>query len=192
MAFLSPWNGVSLLFQEKTGNPNCHLWTDASGTWGCGAFWEGRWFQVGWQQFPAFAASSIAVKELLPIVLAGALWGSQWGGLTVQFNCDNEAVVTIIASGAAKDDCLAHLLCALFFVEAKFQFVAIAEHIPGVQNTVADALSRNNLDIMHSLSPQVLQRPTPVPHALVEALTAHNNWQAQNWTTWFNTIFIQQ
>lgn len=41
----------------------------------------------------------------------------------------------------AREDNLAHLLWALFFVEVKFRFIAIAWHIPVEENVVADALS---------------------------------------------------
>ncbi len=108
------------MHQQKADNPDVQLWSDASGSWGCGAFWNGQWSQVGWDQFPAFARQSIAVKELLPIVLAGAIWGSQWQGMSVRCNCDNEAAVAVITRGAAKDVVLSHLLRALFFVEARF------------------------------------------------------------------------
>ena len=46
--FLGEWNGVSLL---KIGDcpplPDCIIQTNAPGTWGCGAYLQGRWLQ--WQ-----------------------------------------------------------------------------------------------------------------------------------------------
>ena len=39
-----------------------HLWSDASGSWGCGALWQGLWFQVAWDLLP-IASASIALKE---------------------------------------------------------------------------------------------------------------------------------
>lgn len=38
----------------------------------------------------------ITIKELVPIVLAVAVWGKEWHGLTVQARCDNSAVVAIL------------------------------------------------------------------------------------------------
>ena len=38
----------------------------------------------------------ITSKELAPIVIAAAIWGSEWRGKTVRAQCDNEAVISII------------------------------------------------------------------------------------------------
>ena len=54
------------------------LTTDASGHWGCGAFNEERWFQLQWPD--SLEDSHISVKELIPIVVATAVWGRFWRG----------------------------------------------------------------------------------------------------------------
>ena len=41
---------------------------------------------------------SIAVKELISVVLAAALFGHQWMGKVVQFVVDNKAVVDFLMS----------------------------------------------------------------------------------------------
>ena len=46
-----------------------------------------------------------------------------------------------------------HPVRCLAFITAKFQFLSSASHIPGVENTAADALSRNKLDVFHSILP---------------------------------------
>ena len=47
-----------------------------------------------WSEWPGFA--SIAAKELLPIIVATAIW---WKGSAVICHCDNEAVVASIKGG---------------------------------------------------------------------------------------------
>ena len=42
-------------------------------------------------------------KELVPIVMAAALWGHKWRGMVVQFVSDNEAVVAVLNSWYARD-----------------------------------------------------------------------------------------
>ena len=42
------------------------FFTDASGSWGCGAVWGNKWIQCPWNS--SWTAESIVVKELLPIV----------------------------------------------------------------------------------------------------------------------------
>ena len=58
----------------------------------------------------SWSAVSIAANELVPIVLAAAVWGRQWLGKKVLFSCDNDAVVTVVRKGNAKDSILLHLL----------------------------------------------------------------------------------
>ena len=94
-----------------------------------------------------FSEASIAAKEMLPILVAAAVWGQQWFGATVLCNCDNEAVVVILQLGSAKDKKLAHMLRCLFFLEAKFQFTIVAAHIPSAINLRADTLSHNHIDV---------------------------------------------
>ena len=73
--FIVQWKRVSFL-PNPPDLPVVHLASDASGTWGCWA-WHGRsWFQVQWDT--QSQSLSIAAKELLPIILACAMWGHQW------------------------------------------------------------------------------------------------------------------
>ena len=73
--FLDQWNGVAF-FSDSTNT--IHIMSDASGTWGCAAInkGSGQWLQVQWPA--AWMDINIAVKELLPVVLAAAVWGSEW------------------------------------------------------------------------------------------------------------------
>jgi hypothetical protein len=70
--FLQRWNGSSFL---PLPTPAAHVHSDASGNYGCGAFSTGLdWFQIQWPQ--DWACVDISAKELVPVVLAGAIWGS--------------------------------------------------------------------------------------------------------------------
>ena len=74
--FLESWNGVGILPTAET--QRLTLYTDASGKWGCAGIWGTKWFQWKWGN--QAEQWHIAPKELLPIVLAGLLWGKEWGG----------------------------------------------------------------------------------------------------------------
>ena len=87
---------------------------------GLGAIWKGEWLQYQWET--SWQHLSIAAKELVPIVMAAALWGHKWQGMVVQFVSDNEAVVVVLNSGYAKDGVLMHLLRCLLFIAASFSF----------------------------------------------------------------------
>ena len=74
--FIHHWNGVSLL--PKTATPRVHVVSDASGSWGAAACWDNEWFQIAWSDYPEFKEAPIAAKELLPILVAAAVWGNKW------------------------------------------------------------------------------------------------------------------
>ena len=169
-------------------SPDFSIWSDASGSWGCAAVWDSHWFQVAWQNCEEFSEASIAAKEMLPILVAAAVWGRQWVGSTVLCNSDNEAVVAVLQSGSAKDKKLAHMLRCLFFLEAKFQFTIVAAHIPGAINVRADALSRNHIDVFFASSLQARPTPQAVPQDLVWGLIHPQAWTSPEWTSWFSTI----
>jgi len=46
--FADAWNGVSMLWDITTLQPQFTLVSDASGSWGCGAYWGSQWFQLQW------------------------------------------------------------------------------------------------------------------------------------------------
>ena len=136
-AFLGLWNGVAIIGGARE-EVVAEIWTDASGSWGCGALWDTQWCQVAWTEWPDFAQASIAAKELLPIIVATAVWGGGWMGGTVLCHCDNQAVVAAIRGGYCQDPTMAHMLRCLFYLEAKHE---TSMHVPGVENGATDAIS---------------------------------------------------
>ena len=59
----------------------------------------------------------IAVKELVPIIIAAVIWGPEWKGQLVCAHCD-KAVVDVLGSRSCKDKDLMQMLRSLFFLEA--------------------------------------------------------------------------
>ena len=156
--FCEEWNGVGLFISPS---PAASVHTDAAGNWGCGAMWSSHWFQIKW---PAdWLSLNIAIKELLPIVVAAATWGSFWRGSQVLCFSDNMSVVHAICSRSVRNPQLMRLLRALFFVEAHFNMSLGARHVAGVSNTAADALSRDNVDLFRLSAPQADAHPSPPP-----------------------------
>ena len=99
----------------------------------------------------------------MPVVAVAALWGKLWGGQHIRFHSDNSAVVAVLSSRTARSPLLMHLLRCFSFYSAYYGFHFSAEHVPGVMDTAADALSRNNLPLFHFLMPQA-QQWTLHPH----------------------------
>ena len=179
--FLTRWNGVGMMEANLRRKPGAVITTDASGTWGGAGFnSQGQWFQLQWPS--VWFSIHITIKELLPIVVASAIWGKHWRGLTVKCVCDNAAVVAIINSGRSKDKLAIHLLRCLFFFAAEFNLFLFAQHLPGKYNVAADALSRNNVSLFFLQVPQAKKDPSTLPPELVQALVLQQPyWISDTW-----------
>jgi len=115
--FLEDWNGFSLLrWDDNNWTPYNIIQTDASGSWGCGAFWKDQWLQ--WRWSPEWDQYNIMIKELVPIVFRCAVWGRQLAGTTVLFECDNFSVVAALNKQHTKEQTAIHLLRGLWFFVA--------------------------------------------------------------------------
>jgi len=99
---------------------------------------------VAWSK--EWSRLDIVAKELLPIVLACAVWGPLLSGCRVEFKCDNQSVEESIRKQSSKEAISMHLLRCLWLLSAHFDIRVMAYHIPGVVNTVADQLLRNQPD----------------------------------------------
>ena len=179
--FLEDWNGVALCRGLVPRLPEATVTSDASGRWGCGAFSDvGEWFQFRWPV--EWAGVHITGKELLPIVVACAVWGSQWQGCTVRCLCDNAAVVAIVKSGSSRDPGVMHLMRCLFFFVAHYQLMLSPAHIPGKLNVAADHLSRGALSSFFQVVPGAKKDPTPLGADLLAALvTQQPDWTSESW-----------
>ena len=166
--------------------PSTYIKSDASGSWGAGAVWQHRWLQIAWEGEQE-KQQNIATLELIPIVVATAVWGKHWQGLSVQCKRDNQAVVHTLNNRSCRDPSLMHLLHTLFFFEAHFQFSLQAVHIAGKDNNLADDLSRNNLSSFMQACPQSpAKSPTMVPSPLRDLLLSSKpDWNSPTWTRLF-------
>ena len=136
--------------------------SDASGAFGCGAFSLSQgWFQIIWPQH--WQSIHITAKELLPIVVAAAVWGHTWQRQRICFRTDNMAVVELLKSRTSRDSSLMHLLRCLHFYAAFFRFNFECRHLPGNLNTAADAISCNSIPLFILLSHRSLTLLSPRP-----------------------------
>lgn len=80
----------------------------------------------------------------------------------------------------------------MFFKAALFNVHVHATHILGVENTAADALSRNCLSNFLQVVPDVDRLPTAIPQALVDLpVMEQPDWKSPRWVQLFSVLCKQ-
>ena len=167
----------------------------ASGHFGCGAVWGDAWFQLQWPQSYQvqelrLLQESITFKELVPIVVACAVWGPLWATKPVTVHCDNEGTAAAVNSGYSRVSQIMHMLRCLLFIRAYYQITLWAAHIPGRENELADAILCNNLSIFFTQVPQAVNRRVIVPQVLLSVvLERQPDWTSVDWCQLFKNCW---
>lgn len=165
--FLPTWNGISLLYErEWIDCERIQLFTDACLT-GFGATFGNEWFAGNWSPEEIESSKrkkkvSMPYLELFAVVKAAATWGASWAGKKIIFRCDCKPIVQAITKRSSKNQHLMHLLRFLSSTACKFGFDFRVDHIAGVTNIAADALSRHG---------DCLQFRAEIPSASIIATT---------------------
>ena len=174
------WSGVSAQQLLLLNDPAHHLFTDASGSWGCGAWSLPNWLQIPWQG--NLNAASIAIKELFPIVVACAVWGNLWHHQYILCHSDNTAAVAYVNKLYAKDPVASHLIRCLAYFQALFDFRIRAVHISGHLNVGADDLSRDRAAAFLRAHPSASPFSTQVSQDVLDLLLQKGpDWTSQEW-----------
>ena len=160
--FLPLWNGrYKILDPRATLSSELNLFTDASGSLGFGIYFEGRWISHAWP--PALQTYSIQWKELFPIYLACFIWARSLAGKRILFHCDTASIVDIWSTQSSKCPNITNLLRHLFFIAAKHEFSINITHIPGLDNSLADCLSRLQVQRFRQIAPHADRDPVQIP-----------------------------
>ena len=94
-------------------------------------------------RFPqSLQGANIAYLEILAVMVALKIWGKRLQGKYFWIHVDNEAVATVLNTGASRDRNLQNTLREIALLVAEHQFIIKARHISGVSNRVPDWLSR--------------------------------------------------
>ena len=165
--FLPSWSGTSLILDSNwTLSSAMHLFTDASGSKGWGAYWADRWLQAEWSSEQA--KHDITWKELYAVVCAVNTWGHNWARKKILFHCDNNTVVSIWNKGSTRCREIMTLVRMLHFCAARYNMHVMITHITGTDNCIANAISRFQMDRFRSRAPHanlqadtILALPTP-------------------------------
>ncbi|XP_070570100.1 uncharacterized protein [Ptychodera flava] len=162
--FLPTWNGSASMLQSSwISSPDMELYTDASAKHGYGIFYKGHWISAPWPNQITENNYSIAWMELLPILLSCLIWGHLWATQRVLFHCDNMSVVQIWKKGSSACPRIMNLIRRIFFTAASRNFHVMIVHIEGVNNDIADCLSRQQIPKFRKLVPSADSQATNPP-----------------------------
>ena len=161
LTFASQWNGKAFfLDHDWTPSLAFQLFTDASQD-GYGFYWRGHWLYGPWNRQQA--ARDIQWKELLAILVATTAWAGHWRWKRLLVHCVNQAVIDICCTGTSKTTELMQIIHIQCFMAARHKFTLLIKDISGVDNLVADALSRLQYHRFCQLVPETDPEPTPTP-----------------------------
>ncbi|KAM4652167.1 LOW QUALITY PROTEIN: uncharacterized protein O3C94_014521 [Discoglossus pictus] len=170
VAFLESFNGKALIHTSCQSNIQLALFTDASGAHGFGAYFREKWCAAAWPKnwIEAGLTKNLAFLELFPIIVSVCMWGEDLKNKHVIFFSDNMAVVhtvnNITSSSIPVIRLLRHLVLACLHLNICFR----AKHVPGHDNSIADALSRFQWGRFRQLAPQAAATGEQFPLTLWE------------------------
>lgn len=154
--FLEHFNGRSVMLEGPTATSELELYTDASGSVGFGAYFQGSWCAERWPRewVEKGYCANLVLLELFPIVVALFLWEDRFRNRRLKFFSDNSGVVMAINSQTANSPPVVSLLRQLVLRCLVLNVHFSAVHLPGVTNCIADSLSRFQWDRFRVLAPE--------------------------------------
>ena len=154
--FLPSYNGINLLAYPLLPD-NEVVYLDSCLT-GVGAIYKSEFYSMRLPEFILQENHHITRLEMLNIVVATKLWRNQWRHSTVRIYCDNEACVSVINTGRARDPFLLRCARDIWLVSATYDFIIISTHVSSSENVFADLLSRRHMDKFRVRCNDMLQK----------------------------------
>ena len=135
-------DGISMFIAPEWKDADSfQLYTNASSSFGFGAYLDGAWFRGDWQPHQQLPKCPIQWQELFAIVAAALTWGHLLAGQRIRFPCDNLPIVQAWTNQSSRHPGVMELLRTLFFIAARNSFTVSLVHLPGRLNCIADVLS---------------------------------------------------
>ena len=168
--FLPNWNGRNIIIDTQPSTSTIfELYTDASDI-GFGIYFDGHWVSEKWPEFIGndICTYNIDFRELFAIYAAIIIFAGKLSGRQVIIHTDNLPIVHAWHKGSSTSHLIMSLTRSILMIAANNEFAISLQHIPGVRNEAADALSRLKLDAFQRLMPSSDPQGTVVPSAVWE------------------------
>ena len=169
---LHVWKTFLLSFNRKSFFLDFHFlsqhllrfYTDSSSTIGFGGYFGSHWFSGLWSS--QCLRLNIALLEIFPIYLSLMFWGAELSNKCVMVMSDNQAVVHILNNHTSKDPTIMIIVRLIVLACMQYNIVIRSQHLPGRFNTLADLLSRNQVQRAKQQFPYLDPVPVWVPQHL--------------------------
>jgi hypothetical protein len=92
--------------------------------------------------------------------MALLIWAPNYQNKKILFRTDNSALVSIINKRTSKSKRVIQLIRPLVLATMQSNIQFKAEHVPGIENEIADSLSRFQF---HRLAPRASKDPEKIP-----------------------------
>ena len=171
--FLIQYNGVTMFRCGNLSAIDLHMTSDASKR-GFGAHFNNNWVQA---PFPSdWGSFHISILELYPVLVLFAMFGRDMANKNVLFHTDNMEVVSMVNKQTSNRKIAMIFIRELVFILAKNNTQLRCAHIPGVDNTLADKISRfqvnpSSMVNIYGMNPY----PTQIPRQWLPA-NFENKW----------------
>ena len=154
--------------QQPTDAADLELNKDASGTPGCGAYFQGEWFHHNWQLATTSSATCVyPIARTLPNCRCSPHLGPHLAAKACQILLWQPRDCQLIGRQIYKHPCSMSLVHTLFLTVAKNNYTVSLKHLIGKTNEIVDRLSGKQFIPFFHLT-QALQLPTPTPEILRE------------------------
>lgn len=167
--FMESYNGVTL-FPEKEWRTSeiLHCYTDACPE-GYGLVFGQSWL---YGLFPkTWAKLNIMALEAFPVMLLFELWGEELANKKLLLRTDNQSLETVLNTKTSRHPETMTVIRHITLLAMKHNIVFKAKHIRGVDNVLADPLSRFQVDIfkrrIEGMGRDMESIPTHVPEHLL-------------------------
>lgn len=110
------------------------------------------------------------IFRLVPIALSIFLWGYQFRNKNILFHTDNAAVVSILNNKSSKFDRVMSLLRPVVYWTLLLNFQFKTKYIFSVDNCIADAIFRGQVERFRRLAPSADAYPCQTPVAFWDLL----------------------
>ena len=156
ITYSSSWNGIHFVAPTR---PVIHIYTDASGTKGAGGILNSSWFSIRIPQ--RYCKHDIKWKEFYAVIHAILCWGPEFCHKHIIFHTNNTNVYSAIKELSIQSSPMMELVHQFLGLASILDFTFTPNWIPTEHNTLADAASQFQFNLLFSLAPYLSCKPSP-------------------------------